>query len=119
MVVEYILLCKIYTRRIKNKYKNHLLILDNANFHRSKIVKENIQNSNNKIIYNLPYNPACNPIENFFSQLKSHVKNKSPDNFDKLKNVINKVIKKKIKEEHLKNYFKYLFIQANDYINKN
>ena len=28
-------------------------------------------------------------------------------------------IKNKIKEEHLKNYFKYLFIQANDYINKN
>jgi len=36
-----------------------------------------------------------------------------------LKNLIDKVIKKKIKEEHLKNYFKYLFIQANDYINKN
>jgi hypothetical protein len=42
-----------------------------------------------------------------------------PDNFDELKNVIDKVIKKKIKEDHLKNYFKYLFIQANDYINKN
>lgn len=47
------------------------------------------------------------------------LKNKSPDNFDELKNVIDKVIKNKIKEEHLKNYFKYLFIQANDYINKN
>jgi len=34
---------------IKDKYKNNLLILDNANFHRSKIVKT-IQNSNNKII---------------------------------------------------------------------
>ena len=100
-----------YNEFIKDKYKKHLLILDNANFHRSKIVKENIQNSNNKIIYSLPYNPACNPIENLFSQLKSHVKNKSPDNFDELKNVINRVIKKKIKEEHLKNYFKYLFIQ--------
>jgi len=108
-----------YNEFIKDKYKNNLLILDNANFHRSKIVKENIQNSNNKIIYSLPYNPACNPIENFFSQLKSHVKNKSPDNFAELKNLIDKVIKKKIKEEHLKNYFKYLFIQANDYINKN
>ena len=56
-------------------------------------------------------------IMNVTIQLKSHVKNKNPDNFDELKNVINKVIKKKIKEEHLKNYFKYLFIQANDYIN--
>jgi hypothetical protein len=50
-----------YNEFIKDKYKNNLLILDNANFHRSKIVKENIQNSNNKIIYSLPYNPACNP----------------------------------------------------------
>jgi len=25
----------------------------------------------------------------------------------------------KIKEKHLQNYFKYLFIQATDYINKN
>ena len=46
---------------------NYLLISNNAHFHRSKIVKENIQNSNNKIIYSLPYNPTCNLIENFFS----------------------------------------------------
>ena len=46
------------------------------------------------------YNPNCNPIKKFFSQLKNYVKNK-------------------IKEEHLQNYFKYLFIQAYDYINKN
>ena len=26
--------------------------------------------------------------------------------------------KNKIKKEHLKNYFKYLFTQANDFINK-
>jgi transposase len=71
-----------------------LVILDNAVFHKSKIVVENI-NANNKIIYSIPYNPSCNPIENFFSQLKNYVKNKSPDNFDELKNTIDKIIKKK------------------------
>ena len=65
------------------------------------------------------YNPNCNPIENFFSQLKNYVKNKSPDNLDELRKTIDKVIKNKIKEEHLQNYFKYIFIQAHDYINKN
>ena len=55
---------------LKINIKNNLLILDNANFHRSKIVKENIQNSNNKIIYSLSYNLACKPIENFFKSIK-------------------------------------------------
>ena len=83
-----------YNEFIKDVYNNHLVILDNAVFHKSKIVVENI-NANNKIIYSILYNPSCNPIENFFSQLKNYVKNKSPDNFDELKNTIDKVIKKK------------------------
>ena len=69
-----------------------MVILDNAVFHKSKIVVENI-NTNNKIIYSIHYNPSYNPIENFFSQLKNYVKNKSPDNFDELKNTIDKIIK--------------------------
>ena len=64
-------------------------------------------------------NPNLNPIENLFSQLKSHVKNKSSDNFEELKKTIDNIIKYKITKDHLKNYFNYLFIQANDYINKN
>ena len=40
-------------------------------------------------------------------------------NLDELKKTIDRVIKNKIKEKYLQNYFKYLFIQANDYINKN
>jgi len=36
----------------KGKYKNHLIIMDNAKFHKSIIiVKNNIENSKNKIIY--------------------------------------------------------------------
>ena len=46
-----------------------------------------------------------NPIKNLFSQLKSHIKNKSSDNFKELKNIIKYIITK----DHLKNY----------YINKN
>ena len=78
-----------------------------------------IEKSENKIIYSLPYNSSLNPIENLFSQLKNHIKNKSPDNYDELKKTIENIFKNKIKEEHLKNYFKYLYTQANDFINKN
>ena len=63
--------------------------------------------------------PSLNPIENLFSQFKNHIKNKSPDNYEELKKTIDYIFKNKIKDEHLKNYFNYLFIQANDFINKN
>jgi transposase len=71
-----------------------------------------------KKIYYKSYNPALNPIENLFSQLKNHIKNTSPDNYDQLKLDVEHIIKNKISNYHLENYFKYLFIQANDFINK-
>jgi len=110
---------EFYNKFIKTKYKNHLIILDNAKFHKSKDVIDNIEKSENKIIYSLAYNPALNLIENLFSQFKNHIKNKSPDNYDDLKETINYIFKNKIKDKHIKNYFNYLFIQANDFINKN
>ena len=116
--IDNIKFTQFYNDFIKNKYEDNLIILDNARFHKSKDVIDNIVKSKNKIIYSLPYNPQCNPIENLFSQLKSHVKNKSPDNFEELKSTIDNIIKYKITKEHLKNYFNYLFIQANDYIDK-
>jgi len=116
--IDNIKFTQFYNDFIKNKYEDNLIILDNARFHKSKDVVDNIVKSKNKIIYSLAYNPACNPIENLFSQLKSHVKNKSPDNFEELKSTIDNIIKYKITKEHLKNYFNYLFIQANDYIDK-
>ena len=39
-----------YNDYIKNKYTNHLIILDNARFQKSQFVKDNIINSNNKIL---------------------------------------------------------------------
>jgi hypothetical protein len=50
--------------------------------------------------------------------LKSHIKNKSPDNYEQLKDDLDNIIKNKVSKEHLENYFNYLFIQANDSINK-
>ena len=85
-----------YNDYIKNKYTKHLIILDNARFHKSQFVKDNIINSNNKIIYSLPYNPNLNPIENLFSQLKNHIKNVSPDNYEQLKSDLDYIIKNKV-----------------------
>jgi len=50
---------------------NKIIVMDNAKFHHSKIVKE-ILNSNNIVFKYLPaYSPQLNPIEEFFSMLKA------------------------------------------------
>ena len=42
-----------------------------------------------------------------------------PDNYEELKKTIDYIFINKISEVHIKNYFNYLFTQANDFINKN
>ena len=105
-ITVYTSICPFYNEYIKNKYTKYLIILDNARFHKSHFVKENIINSDNKIIYSLVYNPNLNPIENLFSQLKNHIKNKSPDNYEQLKNNLDYIIKNKVSKEHLENNHK-------------
>ena len=62
-------------RFITNKYKNKVIILDNASSHRNIRVKELI-NKNNKLIYSVPYQHYTNSIELFFSFLKSKLQKK-------------------------------------------
>lgn len=50
---------------IVNKYKNHLILLDNASFHRSHLIKQKIKDSGNELLYTIPYHPETNPIEEF------------------------------------------------------
>ena len=54
---------------ITNKYKNKLIILDNASSHINKRIK-NLVNKDNKILYAVPYQHFTNSIENYFSMLK-------------------------------------------------
>ena len=42
---------------IFNKYKNHLIILDNAGSHNNEYVKQSIINSGNKYLFTIPYTP--------------------------------------------------------------
>jgi hypothetical protein len=52
---------------IFNKYKNHLIILDNAGSHKNSYVKDAITNSGNKYLFSIPYTPKTNVIEMFFT----------------------------------------------------
>lgn len=68
-----------YNQYIKDKYKNHLIIMDNARIHKAKIIREVIEESKNELLYSVPYHPETNSIEEFFSQLKHYIKKQSPN----------------------------------------
>lgn len=61
--------------QIAPKYKDHLIILDNAGSHHNNLVKEAILKSGNKYLFSVPYNPETNsPIESYFNQIKTYIK---------------------------------------------
>ena len=100
---------EFYNKFIKDKYKEHLIIMDNAVIHKSKKIKELIESTDNKLLYSIPYHPETNAIEEFFSQLKHYIKKKSPNTYEDIVTVIKDTIKNKITKEHLTNYLKHSF----------
>jgi len=52
-------------------HPNHILIMDNAAFHKSTLVKNALREHNISHKYLVPYSPELNPIEEFFAMLKS------------------------------------------------
>lgn len=98
-----------YNHYINDKYKNHLIIMDNARIHVSKIIRETIEKSGNNLLYTVPYHPETNAIEEFFSQLKHYIKRQSPQSFNEIYKTINDIISTKIKSKHLENYIKHAF----------
>lgn len=59
---------------IKNEYKNNLIIMDNRGAHKNECVKQTIQETNNSLLYSVPYRPKTNAIESWFSQFKHYFK---------------------------------------------
>ena len=105
---------------IFNKYKNHLIILDNAGSHNNEYVKQAIINSSNKYLYLIPYNPQLNPIEQYFNQIKHYLRlNKKVLKYDDLVIEIKNAIKQ-VKKENYKNYFENAYNKDayKDYVKK-
>jgi len=97
------------------KYKNHLIILDNAGSHNNEIVKEAITKSGNKYLFSIPYTPKTNhPIEAYFNQIKTYLKKqRNVVSFAQLENNIGIAISK-VKPENYKNYFHYAYEVKHD-----
>ena len=97
------------TNYINKKYKNHLLLYDNASPHKSLLLRQLIKDSKNILLYCVPYHPETNPIEEFFSQLKHYIRKRSPQDYNEIKTVIREILQNNIKKKHLENYFKHSF----------
>jgi transposase len=95
-----------YDEFIKDNYKNYLIIMDNAVIHKSKMIREKIEDNHNYLLYSVPYHPETNSIEEFFSQLKHYIKKQSPNTYEDIDNMIKDIISTKINKEHLTNYLK-------------
>jgi transposase len=95
--------------QIAPKYKNHLIILDNAKSHNNDMVKEAILKSGNKYLFTVPYSPITNAVEMYFNQIKTYIKKKRDVySFEVLGQNIDKAIDK-VKPENYKNYFDYAY----------
>lgn len=91
--------------QLNNLFNDHYFLMDNVGFHKTKEIVDLFSNSTNKLLYIPPYSPEFNPIEEMFSQMKRNIKECNN------KNTIMKINRsiKKIKKEHLLNYYNHSF----------
>ena len=85
-------LVEFLEKYITTKFKDKLIILDNASSHRNESIKELISKHNN-ILYAVPYQHFTNSIENYFSMLKSRLQKIDGLTHTKLKENISKVLR--------------------------
>ena len=97
--------------------KDKLIILDNASAHRNERIRK-LVNTNNNILYAVPYQHFTNSIENYFSMLKSRLQKLDGLKYEKLKENIQKVISE-IPNEKYKNIFKGAYERPEKYVPKN
>jgi len=101
---------------ISGKYKNKLIISDNASSHRNPKVKE-IINKENHLLYAVPYQHFTNSIENYFSMLKSRLQKLDGLTHTALKENITKVIRE-IPKEKYRNIVKGTYERPEKYVSK-
>jgi len=101
---------------ITNKFRNKLIILDNASSHRNPKVKEVIT-QHNHLLYAVPYQHFTNSIENYFSILKSRLQKLDGLTHAELKENITKTIKH-IPKEKYRNIIKGAYERPEKYVSK-
>jgi transposase len=97
-----------FIKSLNKKCRNKTYLMDNARIHKAKIINEHMEGLSNKILYNVPYSPETNPIEQSFSKIKSTVIREDTETIPRLKNTIINTIND-ISTNDLSNFFKHSF----------
>ena len=72
---------------LKNIPENSIIVMDNASFHRKKILFDLCSQHNCNLFFLPPYSPDLNPIEKMWANLKSFLSNYS-FNFSSIQDAI-------------------------------
>ncbi len=75
------------------------VIMDNLGSHKSQAVRDAITEQGAHLLFLPPYSPDLNPIENFFSKLKAHLKAAAERTMDDLWNRIGAVLDETSRQE--------------------
>ncbi len=51
-----------------------VVVIDNASFHKSKKIKELIEEAGGKLVFLSPYSPDLNPIEKWWHKIKTAIR---------------------------------------------
>ena len=86
--------------------ENYLFLFDNAGAHKGEKIKKLMEQTKNRFLYTIPYNPDTNIIENWFSQFKFYMETSRTRDFEELEKECGEAIDK-IQPHHYANYFKY------------
>ncbi|CEP06835.1 hypothetical protein [Parasitella parasitica] len=68
----------------KNNLHGQYIVMKNAPIHKNESIRELIESQGHKCVYLPPYSPFLNPIEEFWSKVKYHIKRTALDTNDTL-----------------------------------
>ena len=102
---------------VTGKYKNKIIVLDNASAHKNDTIRA-LVNKHNTLLYSVPYQHFSNAIENYFSMLKSRLQKYSGLKYVNLKENIGRVVEG-IPKEYYKNILEGAYNRKEKYVAKN
>ena len=88
------------------------LIMDNLSVHKTKAVRDTIEEKGVKLLFLPPYSPDFNPIEKSFSKLKALLRKAEKRTINSLKRAVKKIIDS-ISADECAAYFRYCIRQMN------
>lgn len=97
-----------FIRELNYKNKGKYLLMDNAKIHHTKKLKEYVKKKDINVLYNIPYCPEFNPIENVNSMIRNDVRYNKNSTFDDIKNVL-EIFRNKDHKKEFQNIYKSTF----------